>query len=236
MQMKLGVRITAGWLTGLRPLRAAFFLAAFAPAALVLAQETRRSDQPNAKGGYVLVDLGEFRLRLERAWTSTKGMPPFYSWKLDQPTLDQWQVKDGVSVFYSPSDLRSASDNPECRKEIVSLKVQRGRYPGEFFIGQADHLQDIEGKLLELSGPLKNGTPVPSQSRYFYLNDPRLRMSNGQLPLSICGSGELSSCVVVIEIRYPLFATFRYSHRVCGLDGLTDAAVEVKARIVSRFK
>lgn len=91
--MELGARIRTGRLLGFRSISVALFLAAFAPAVLALAQEGRGSDQLKDKGGYVLVDLGEFRLWLERACATTEGMPPI----LFPETRSSWPEPGAVA-------------------------------------------------------------------------------------------------------------------------------------------
>ncbi|MDI7862756.1 hypothetical protein MRS76_12380 [Rhizobiaceae bacterium n13] len=206
------------------------------------AQQQEHSPNPNlpgVAGGYVLFDIDGTKMELERAWSTTDELPPFYYWKKQNVVVKQWHVNEGQLLFYRVRDLKVSTNRTRCRRQIVSLatRTREASYPGDIFVGERETPQKNRlNYLREFVGPLTNGTPLSIGARYFFLTAPELLMSNGRYPASICGIGELSSCIVSFEIRYPLFATYRYSHNTCGLEGLVEVTVAIKRRLLSRLR
>ncbi|WP_137137287.1 hypothetical protein [Rhizobium sp. FKY42] len=214
----------------------AFVLAASAHVPVAQAQEIKAADLPYINGGYVLFKMGGHRLLLERDWTSAKRLPPFDSWKRNQPSIDEWQVLDSYLSYFAQK-LDIATDKEQCRgvRLAITLRSEGSPYPGETYKGQYPKSRESEFPYLrEFADPANSGAPLNGE-RYFFLAYPVLKMSNGEFPMTSCQEGQLGSCGVSFELQPNLFARFRYYPGSCGLDRLVETAVAIRKRLLERY-
>lgn len=221
-------------ISDLRPGCVGLLFALVASGGGAYAQVSPLPDLPEIKGGYVLFTIGQHQLRLERAGTSTNRLPHYFSWKRDQPIIEEWQVLDGRLAYFAQNlDISTAEHG--CREQRIAIweLSSEAPYPGEWYRTQFSQSQMSEvPSLREFFGPLKNGAALIG-GRYFQLTDPALQMSNGAYPTTSCRDG--GSCGISLEIKTRLFARFRYYPQFCGLNHLIETTVAIKERLESRY-